>query len=368
MLFFSFSQSDFEFYAAARVVQVDRYQRVACAFHAADESFDFFGVHQQFACARGIGIDMCGSRGQRADMRADQMQRFALHNDVSLFQLRTARAYGFHFPAFEHHAGLEALFDEIVVEGFFVFDDTHALILPVPTVPEVSKTVIVPYMPEQMFMLVDEVELRAPLRTIDGFSERIQVEFADRLDAQSRHYLDRIRAGAANMNKLIDDLLGLSQVTRSDMAMGNVDVSVLVRQVFEELCQREPDHRAEIVIGENMTARGDAYLLRILFVNLIGNALKFSGKREVSRIEVGESTGRGKISTFFVRDNGAGFDPAYASKMFGVFQRLHSAKEFPGSGVGLATVQRIVHRHGGHVSAQGALDKGATIHFSLRRD
>ena len=211
-------------------------------------------------------------------------------------------------------------------------------------------------------------DLRAPLRTIDGFSERIQVEFADRLDAQSRHYLDRIRAGAANMNKLIDDLLGLSQVTRSDMAMGNVDVSLLVRQVFEELCQLEPDHRAEIVIGENMTARGDAYLLRILFVNLIGNALKFSGKRELSRIEVGESTGRGKISTFFVRDNGAGFDPAYASKMFGVFQRLHSAKEFPGSGVGLATVQRIVHRHGGHVSAQGALDKGATIHFSLRRD
>ncbi len=211
-------------------------------------------------------------------------------------------------------------------------------------------------------------DLRAPLRTIDGFSERIQVEFADRLDAQSRHYLDRIRAGAANMNKLIDDLLGLSQVTRSDMAMGNVDVSLLVRQVFEELCQLEPHHRAEIVIGENMTARGDAYLLRILFVNLIGNALKFSGKREVSRIEVGESTGRGKISTFFVRDNGAGFDPAYASKMFGVFQRLHSAKEFPGSGVGLATVQRIVHRHGGHVSAQGALDKGATIHFSLRRD
>ena len=211
-------------------------------------------------------------------------------------------------------------------------------------------------------------DLRAPLRTIDGFSERIQVEFADRLDAQSRHYLDRIRAGAANMNKLIDDLLSLSQVTRSDMAMGNVDVSLLVRQVFEELRQLEPDRRAEIVIGENMTAHGDAYLLRILFVNLIGNALKFSGKRELSRIEVGESTGRGKIATFFVRDNGAGFDPAYASKIFGVFQRLHSAKEFPGSGVGLATVQRIVHRHGGHVSAQGALDKGATIHFSLRRD
>ena len=211
-------------------------------------------------------------------------------------------------------------------------------------------------------------DLRAPLRTIDGFSERLQVESADRLDTQGRHYLDRIRAGAANMNKLIDDLLSLSQVTSGDMTMGMVDVSMLVRQVFEELRQQAPDHPAEIVIGENMTARGDTYLLRILFVNLIGNALKFSGKRELSRIEVGESTGGGKISTFFVRDNGAGFDPAYSSKMFGVFQRLHSTTEFPGTGIGLATVQRIVHRHGGHVSAQGAIDMGTTIHFSLRRD
>ena len=211
-------------------------------------------------------------------------------------------------------------------------------------------------------------DLRAPLRTIDGFSERLQLESADRIDTQGRHYLDRIRAGAANMNKLIDDLLSLSQVTRGDMAMGKVDLSMLARQVFEELRLREPDHPVEIVIRENMTARGDAHLLRILFVNLIGNALKFSGKRGISRIEVGEATGGGKISTFFVRDNGAGFDPAYSSKMFGVFQRLHSAKEFPGTGIGLATVQRIVHRHGGQVSAQGALDMGATIHFSLRRD
>ena len=211
-------------------------------------------------------------------------------------------------------------------------------------------------------------DLRAPLSTIDGFSERMQIEFADRLDTQGRHYLDRIRAGTANMNKLIDDLLGLSQVSRSDMAMGKVDISLLVRRVFEELRQIAPDHPVEIVIKENMTARGDAHLLRVLFVNLIGNALKFSGKRELSRIEVGETTGGAKISTFFVRDNGAGFDPAYSSKMFGVFQRLHSANEFPGTGIGLATVQRIVRRHGGHISAQGALDKGATIHFSLRRD
>lgn len=211
-------------------------------------------------------------------------------------------------------------------------------------------------------------DLRAPLRAIDGFSERLQLESAERIDVQGRHYLDRIRAGAANMNRLIDDLLSLSQVTRGSMAMSKVDLSMLARQVFDELRQREPGHPAKIVIMENMTARGDAHLLRILFVNLIGNALKFSGKREISRIEVGETTIGGNISTFFVRDNGAGFDPAYSSKIFGVFQRLHSAAEFPGTGIGLATVQRIVHRHGGHVSAQGTLDVGATIYFSLRGD
>ena len=211
-------------------------------------------------------------------------------------------------------------------------------------------------------------DLRAPLRAITGFSERLQIESAGRLDEQGRHCLDRIRAGAANMNELIDDLLSLSQVSRGDMAMGMVDLTLLARQVFDELRQLEPDHPAEIVIRENMSARSDPRLLRILFVNLIGNALKFSGKREVSRIEVGETVRSDGTSTFFVRDNGAGFDPAYASKIFGVFQRLHSVAEFPGTGIGLATVQRIVHRHGGIVSAEGALDKGTTIYFSLRRD
>ncbi len=211
-------------------------------------------------------------------------------------------------------------------------------------------------------------DLRAPLRTIAGFSERLQLESADRLDGQSRHYLERIRAGAANMNQLIDDLLSFSRVTRSGVAMEKVDLSKLARLVFEELRQQQPDHPAEIVIQENMTAIGDANLLRVVLVNLIGNALKFSGKREIGRIEVGEDVQPGDTSMFFVRDNGAGFDPAYAAKMFGIFQRLHSAKEFPGTGIGLATVQRIIHRHGGHVSAEGAVDQGARICFTMRRE
>lgn len=211
-------------------------------------------------------------------------------------------------------------------------------------------------------------DLRAPLRTIAGFSERLELESADRLDEQNRRYLERIRTGAANMNELIDDLLSLARVTRGGVSMGKVDLSELARLVFEELRQQQPDHPAEIVIQENMTAIGDAHLLRVVLVNLIGNALKFSGKRDVSRIEVGEIVQPGDTSMFFVRDNGAGFDPAYAGKMFGIFQRLHSVKEFPGTGIGLATVQRIVHRHGGHVSAEGAVDQGAKFCFSLRRE
>ena len=131
LLLFAFGEADFEFDAPARVVQVDRYQRIAGAYHAADESFDFLGMQQQLARARGVGVHVRGGCKQRADMRADQVQGVALHNHVRLFQLRAARTDGFDFPAFKHHAGLETLFDEIVVEGFFVFNDTHRPILPV---------------------------------------------------------------------------------------------------------------------------------------------------------------------------------------------------------------------------------------------
>lgn len=211
-------------------------------------------------------------------------------------------------------------------------------------------------------------DLRAPLRTIDGFSERLQIESAGQLDEQGRHYLARIRRGAANMNELIDDLLSLSQITRAGMAMAKVDLSKLAQQVFVELRQQQPDHPMEIVIQEHMNVIGDARLLQVVLVNLIGNAMKFSAKRAVIRIVVGENVLPGDMSMFFVQDNGAGFDPSYATKMFGVFQRLHSATEFPGTGIGLATVQRIIQRHGGRVSAEGAVDQGAKIYFSLRRE
>jgi light-regulated signal transduction histidine kinase (bacteriophytochrome)/HAMP domain-containing protein len=211
-------------------------------------------------------------------------------------------------------------------------------------------------------------DLRAPLRAIAGFGERLQLESADHLDEPGRHCLDRIRAGAATMHDLIDDLLSLSQITRADMTMERVDLSKLAREVFEELRKQQPDRPVEIVIRENMSAIGDVRLLRVVLVHLLGNALKYSAARELSVIEVGEHELAGDTAMFFVRDNGAGFDPAYAGKMFGIFQRLHSAKEFPGRGIGLATVQRIIQRHGGRVSVEGAVDQGAKACFWLRRE
>jgi PAS domain S-box-containing protein len=219
----------------------------------------------------------------------------------------------------------------------------------------------------QAFSSAISHDLRAPLRAITGFSECLQLESAGRLDEKGRHYLERIRVGAARMSELIDDLLSFSRVTRTDITVGKVDLSKLAQQVFDELRQLEPDRPVEIVIQGGMTAIGDASLLRVVLVNLIGNALKFSRKRVVSQIEVGVNELPGDTSMFFVRDNGAGFDQAYVGKIFGIFQRLHSAKEFPGRGIGLATVQRIIHKHGGRVSAEGAVDQGAKICFWLRR-
>lgn len=210
-------------------------------------------------------------------------------------------------------------------------------------------------------------DLRAPLRSILGFGERLQLESGDRLEGRSRDYLQRILAGAARMNELINGLVTLSKVARADMVTGEVNLSNLSRQVFDELRQKEPGRVAEIVIQDGMTAIGDANLLRVVMANLIGNALKFSVAQGACRIEVGESAEPGNMSMFYVRDNGAGFDPLYAGKLFGIFQRLHSNKEFPGTGVGLAAVKSVIHRHGGRVSAEGAIGQGAKLCFWLRR-
>jgi len=208
-------------------------------------------------------------------------------------------------------------------------------------------------------------DLRAPLRGIDGFSQALLEDYADKLDAEGQDYLRRVQAGSQRMGQLIDGLLKLFRVTRGEMRREAVDLSSLAQAVAAELQQREPERRVEFVIAEGLVAEGDAPLLRVVLENLLGNAWKFTAKYPRARIEFGVTQRRGERA-YFVRDDGVGFDMAYADKLFGAFQRLHSTAEFDGTGIGLATVQRIIHRHGGRVWAEGMEGQGATFYFALR--
>ena len=207
-------------------------------------------------------------------------------------------------------------------------------------------------------------DLRAPLRAIDGFGQILLKSYASRLDGAGKDYLSRIRTGTERMSRLIDDLLRLSHLTRAELERQAVDLSAIAREVIGELRQKEVDRVVEVVIEPGLVAEGDPVLLRATLENLIGNAWKFTGNKADARIEF-RSDKTGGATIFFVRDNGAGFEMAYADKLFGAFQRLHDETEFPGTGIGLASVQRIVHRHGGRVWAEGETGKGATFYFAL---
>ena len=207
-------------------------------------------------------------------------------------------------------------------------------------------------------------DLRAPLRSIDGFSVALLEDCADKLDANGKEYLYRMRAATQRMGVLIDDLLDLARVTRVEMRHERVDLSTMARSIITELASAHPERNAKIQIEQSLETTGDSHLLRIVLENLLGNAWKFTSKRQTPRIEFGKTACNG-TSAYFVRDDGAGFDSAYASRLFGAFQRLHDKSEFPGTGIGLATVQRIVHRHGGRIWAEGAVDRGATFYFTL---
>ena len=207
-------------------------------------------------------------------------------------------------------------------------------------------------------------DLRAPLRAIDGFSQALLEDYADRLDDGGRNYLSRVRKAAQRMGELIDDLLKLARITRAEMNAGEVDLSALAEEILEQLRQGEPQRAAEIVVAPGKTAQGDPRLLRIAMENLLGNAWKFTAGKTPARIEFGQ-TERNGAPAYVVRDNGAGFDMAYADKLFGAFQRLHDAAQFPGTGIGLATVQRIIRKHGGNIWAEAAPDQGAAFYFTL---
>jgi len=207
-------------------------------------------------------------------------------------------------------------------------------------------------------------DLRAPLRSLDGFSQALLEDYADRLDDTGRDFLQRVRAGSQRMAGLIDDLLGLSSVTRSELQMDEVNLSVLAAAAGVDLQKSDPERHVTFAIAPDLVARADVGLMRIVLQNLLGNAWKFTGKRPGAHVEFGVTAHDGRRA-YFVRDDGAGFDMAYADKLFGAFQRLHGTTEFPGSGIGLATVQRIIRRHGGQVWAEGAPDRGATFYFTL---
>jgi DNA-binding response OmpR family regulator len=207
-------------------------------------------------------------------------------------------------------------------------------------------------------------DLRAPLRSIDGFSAALVDEYAERLDETAKHYLERVRSGAQRMGQLIDDMLELSRVSRAELKKSRIDVSSLARSVLAELAKGDPLRKVTAHVEDAMLVTADAGLLRILLENLLGNSWKFTARTESATIEVGAETHRGE-HVYFIRDNGAGFNMEYAHTLFRPFQRLHGQAEFDGTGIGLATVHRIVDRHGGRVWAEGTVGRGATIRFTL---
>ncbi|MBX3647237.1 MAG: PAS domain S-box protein [Rhodocyclaceae bacterium] len=208
-------------------------------------------------------------------------------------------------------------------------------------------------------------DLRTPLRAINGFSHALTEEYGHLLDENGMNYLARVRAGSEKMGELIDNLIELSQLSRREMDIAPVDLSAIAHEVVAELRDGEPSRQVEWSIAPALQANGDAVLLRVVLMNLLGNAWKYTARQDATHIEFGLTENQGR-RTFFVRDNGAGFDMAHVGKLFGAFQRLHSPTEYSGNGIGLATVARIIHRHGGEVWAEGKPGEGATFYFTLR--
>jgi light-regulated signal transduction histidine kinase (bacteriophytochrome) len=208
-------------------------------------------------------------------------------------------------------------------------------------------------------------DLRAPLSTIDGFSRLLEGSSAKGDAERSKHYLQRLRLGVANINELIAALLLVSRLLRAPMAPQAVDIGALAQAALTDLQAAEPARMAQVDVQAGLVARGDPALLKQLMEHLAGNAWKFSAKKDRTLITVGSQAGADGETVYFVRDNGAGFDMAHADKLFGIFQRMHVTSDFPGLGAGLAMAQRIVARHGGRIWAEAAPDQGATVYFTL---
>ncbi len=207
-------------------------------------------------------------------------------------------------------------------------------------------------------------DLRTPLRALNGFGQAVLEDYGDRLDAQGQHYLERIRLASQRMSQVIDDLLNLSRISHQEMTRSPVDLSQISHDILSELAANNPSRVVEWIIEPGLVVEGDHSLLLIALQNLLENAWKFTSKNPEARIEIGTSQ-QGRQPIFFVRDNGAGFDMTYVNKLFMPFQRLHTLAEFEGTGIGLATVQRIIHRHGGSIWIESSLNLGTTLYFTI---
>jgi signal transduction histidine kinase len=207
-------------------------------------------------------------------------------------------------------------------------------------------------------------DLRAPLRAIDGFTQILVEDYAGKLDDEGKRIAGIIEASTVQMGKLIDNLLSFSRLGRAEIKKVPIAMSALAEETYKEVRKASPDRNIEFVMGALPDTNGDVDMIRQVWTNLFTNAVKFTGKKEKAKIEVG-GTSTDDIATYYVKDNGAGFDMQYVGKLFGVFQRLHSAEEFEGTGIGLANVKRIVERHGGSVRAEGKVGEGATFYFTL---
>ena len=207
-------------------------------------------------------------------------------------------------------------------------------------------------------------DLRAPLRIIDGFSQALVEDAGDQLQGEAKIHLERIRSGVQRMGQLIDAVLNLSRLTRASMNVVELDLTSMGKNIISELHNLEPQRKVEVHIHDNLHANGDLILMKVVLENLLGNAWKYTSKKEVTKIEFGKQEHEG-LETFYVKDNGAGFDMAYAKKLFTPFQRLHTQSEFTGTGIGLASVKRIIHRHGGTIWVESAVDKGTTFYFTM---
>jgi light-regulated signal transduction histidine kinase (bacteriophytochrome) len=209
-------------------------------------------------------------------------------------------------------------------------------------------------------------DLRAPLRALDGYSAILISDYHDQLDQEAQSYLTRIQEASRRMGQLIEDLLNLSRITRREVSLDRVDLSLLARQIIADLLAQSSERQVKYEISPDLVVRADPGLIKIALENLLHNALKYSSKKEVALIQVGvlnQPGPQGRI--YFVRDNGAGFDMTYANKLFTPFQRLHGAQEFPGTGIGLTIVQRIISRHGGRIWPEASVNQGATFYFTL---